>query len=157
MLLAVVSGLVALAVAELLRRRRRAPLEPPANWQVPTTLQREDFGRPDAPWLVVAFTSATCDSCASAWARVSQLASDEVAVEEVEAKARRRLHERYRIDAVPLVVVADASGGVRANFVGPFTATDLWGTVAELRQPGSLPPGCAPGGTASLDGVPGAT
>jgi hypothetical protein len=32
---------------------------------------------------------------------------------------------------------------VRATFVGPVTATDLWASVAELREPGSLPPdGC---------------
>jgi hypothetical protein len=56
------------------------------------------------------------------------------------------------------VVVADAAGVVRAGFVGPPTATDLWATVAELREPGAVPPGCdhgvdpaghgrAPGGT----------
>jgi hypothetical protein len=136
--------LAALAVAEYLRRRRVAPLAPPVNWHVPTTLQREDFARPEAPWLVAAFTSATCDTCAAAWARVGPLASDQVAVDQVEAKAQRKTHERYRIDAVPLVVVADAQGAVRAHFMGPFTATDLWGALAELREPGSVPPGCAP-------------
>lgn len=147
LLIAVVSALLAVAVAAFLQRRKRAPLEAPANWHVPPTLRREDFERPDAPWLVVAFTSSTCDSCAAAWQRVSPLGSEQVAVEEVEARAKRRLHERYRIDAVPLVVVADAEGAVRAQFLGPFTATDLWGALAELRHPGSVPPGCAPGGS----------
>jgi hypothetical protein len=40
--------------------------------------------------------------------------------------------------------VADAEGAVRASFVGPATATDLWAAVAELRDPGSVPPGCTP-------------
>jgi len=35
--------------------------------------------------------------------------------------------------------VADAAGVVRAAFVGPATATDLWAAVAEARQPGTSP------------------
>jgi hypothetical protein len=31
---------------------------------------------------------------------------------------------------------------VRASFLGPGTATDLWGAVAELREPGSTPGAC---------------
>ncbi len=37
------------------------------------------------------------------------------------------------------MVVADADGVARASFIGPATATDLWATVAEVRQPGSSP------------------
>lgn len=144
-LIAVSLGVLALGVAAFLQRRRPRPLAPPPSWHVPTSLQRDDFARPEAPWLVVAFTSATCTSCSAAWARASQLESDDVAVEQVEAKAQRKLHERYRIDTVPLVVVVDAEGATRAQFVGPFTASDLWGALAELRRPGSVPPGCAPG------------
>jgi hypothetical protein len=60
----------------------------------------------------------------------------------VEVKAEPELHERYGIEAVPIILVADADGVVRASFVGPPTATDLWGTIAELREPGSLPDAC---------------
>jgi hypothetical protein len=49
------------------------------------------------------------------------------------------VHRKYDIQAVPLVVVADAEGVVGAGFVGPASATDLWAAVAELRQPGSSP------------------
>ena len=94
---------------------------------------------------MAAFTSATCDSCASVWARAQVLESADVVVQEVEARQRRDLHQRYRIDSVPLVVVADAEGAVRAHFLGPLRATDLWGALAELRQPGTLPPDCAAG------------
>jgi hypothetical protein len=31
---------------------------------------------------------------------------------------------------------------VRASFLGPATATDLWAALAELREPGSVPEGC---------------
>ena len=54
------------------------------------------------------------------------------------------MHQRYAIDAVPCLVIADADGAVRAGFLGPVTATDLWAAVAEARQPGSIdrPGGC---------------
>jgi hypothetical protein len=136
--LAAVAGVVAV----LLRRRRPVPLDVREQWSVPTVVDRTDFERPEAPWLVVAFTSATCHSCAEVWSRTGLLASEEVAVQEVEAKADEALHVRYRIDAVPLVIVADAQGSVRTHFLGPFPAAELWGALAELRQPGSVPEGC---------------
>jgi hypothetical protein len=36
-------------------------------------------------------------------------------------------------------VIADAAGTVRASFLGPVTATDLWAAVAECRETGSTP------------------
>jgi len=35
---------------------------------------------------------------------------------------------------VPSVIVADRDGVVRASFVGPVTAADLWAAVAEVRD-----------------------
>ena len=96
--------------------------------------------RPDAPWLVAVFTSATCDSCAKAVERAKVLASDSVAVDEAEVKARPDLHRRYHIDAVPTIVVADAEGVVRTSFTGPPSATDLWAAVAGVRE--GEPPSC---------------
>jgi hypothetical protein len=49
---------------------------------------------------------------------------------------------------VPAVVVADAEGVAQASFLGAVTATDLWATVAELREPGSVPDGCDHHGSA---------
>lgn len=142
LILAAVLGAVAVAVALVLQRRQADAPTQPRSWVVPAQLDRDDFVRPDAPWLVVLFSSATCDACADVWGKVALLAAGEVAVQDVEAGAGRALQERYGVDAVPMVVVADAEGVVRASFVGPVTATDLWATVAELRQPGSVPPGC---------------
>ena len=51
-----------------------------------------------------------------------------------------RLHERYKIDAVLRLVVADADGVVHAGFLGPMTATDLWAAV-NAREPGSIQTG----------------
>lgn len=130
---------LAVVVAVLLDRRRpRAPV--PTGWAVPGQLDRRDFIRPEAPWLVGVFTSATCDACPQVVAKAGPLESPEVAVEEIEYGARPELHRRYGIDAVPCVVVADPEGVVRASFVGLPSATDLWATVADLRaaSPGSL-------------------
>jgi hypothetical protein len=88
------------------------------------------------------FTSATCGTCAGVWDRARHLASEAVAVQEVELTASRALHERYRIEAVPTTVVADGDGVVRRHFLGPVTATDLWAAVAEVREPGSTPDAC---------------
>jgi hypothetical protein len=121
----------------------------PTTYAVPAQLDRSDFERPDSPWLVAVFSSSTCLACADTWEKAAVLAADEVAVQEVEASARRDLHERYGIEGVPLVVIADREGVVRASFIGPPTATDLWASVAELRDPGSVPDGCDHGqGTA---------
>lgn len=124
---------VAVAVALVARRRRPdAPTQP--TRAVPTQLDRDDFDRPDAPWLVAVFTSATCDGCADVVAKAAVLASDDVAVVSAEWQTRKDLHERYRIDAVPLLVIADASGVVRRSFAGPVSATDLWAAVAAARE-----------------------
>jgi hypothetical protein len=134
---------LALVVAELVRRRRPdAPTQPPARHEAPAQLDRADFSGEDAPWLVVVFTSATCSTCAAVMERARLLACDEVAVQEVEATADAALQRRYGVEAVPICVIADADGVVRGSFVGPVTSTHLWGAMAELRAPGSLPPGC---------------
>lgn len=116
------------------RRDRGRPVS--TGGSLPGHVLRSDFERPDAPWLVVLFSSATCASCADARTVVEPLASDEVAVTEVEFTAHRALHERYGIDAVPSVIVCDAAGAVRADFLGPPKAADLWSTIAELRDQG---------------------
>jgi hypothetical protein len=141
-LVVLVVGAVAVVVAALLRRRGTDAPEQGPSWAVPTQVDRADFERPDAPWLVTVFSSATCLSCRGTWEKAVLLDSEAVAVQEVEAVARRDLHERYGIEAVPMVLVADASGAVVRSFLGPPTATDLWAALAELRAPGSVPPGC---------------
>jgi hypothetical protein len=134
--------LVALAGGVAALVRRRAVPDPPTAPRastVPVQLDRADFDRPDAPWLVAVFSSATCQTCALVVDKARVVACRDVAVQDVEYTALRRLHERYGIDAVPMVVVADADGVVKASFVGPMSATDLWAAVAEVRNPGSSP------------------
>jgi hypothetical protein len=114
--MAVLVGLVAL----LLRRRQRpdAPTQPRGQ-SVLAQLDRVDFARPEAPWLIAVFTSATCLSCRDTVEEAQALAGERVSVEEVEVGARGSLHARYGITAVPVVVLADADGVVQVSFVGP--------------------------------------
>jgi hypothetical protein len=142
LLIAVVLAGLALAIAWVLQRRQRSDAPVRTGYAVPAQLDRADFARPEAPWLVVVFTSATCGTCAATWDKARPLASDAVAVQEVEHVADRPLHDRYSIEAVPTTLVADAQGVVQKSFVGPVTATDLWAAVAEARRPGSTPDAC---------------
>lgn len=140
--IAVLLAVVVLAAAAVVERRRRADGPVRTGYAAPEQLDRADFTRPDAPWLVVVFSSATCDSCRGVWDRARHLDSEVVAVEEVEVGARKDLHDRYAIEAVPTTVIADGDGVVRRHFIGPVTATDLWAAVAEAREPGSTPDAC---------------
>ncbi len=138
----VVVATVAAVVAAVISRRQTPAAPADTGYHVPPQLHRPDFDRPDADWLVVVFTSATCNTCAGMWDKARHLESDAVAVQDVEVGARKDLHDRYGIDGVPTTVVADAEGVVRSSFLGPATATDLWAALAELREPGTVPDSC---------------
>ena len=138
--LVVVLALVAVGVAAVVQRRQRPAAPTRTGYAVPDQVDRADFSSPSAPWLVAVFTSATCDACAEVWSKASLLASSTVVAQELEVTAEADLHRKYAIEAVPATLVVDSAGTVRASFLGPVTATDLWATVAELRAPGTLPP-----------------
>lgn len=127
-------GAVAVAVAALLRRRGVDDPDRGPSWSAPVQIDRADFIRPEAPWLVVVFSSTTCLACESAWKKATLVNSREVAVVRADAVADRELHRRYGIDAVPLVVVADADGVVQRSFVGEPPEDDLKQALAELRS-----------------------
>lgn len=135
--LAVALALVVAAVvaARWLERRRPAPPTQGA-YPVPAQLDRADFPRPEAPFLVVLFSSRTCDSCAPLAVRVAELESESVATCEAEEAEHADLHRRYGIDAVPTTLVADAEGVVKAGFVGTVSAADLRAALTDARQTG---------------------
>lgn len=143
LILALAIGLVVAAVAVIVRRRRVPDAPTQRRFAVPDQLDRADFPRPEAPWLVAVFSSATCDVCQSVLDKAAVLESAAVAVVDTEYGASRAVHERYAIEAVPTTVIADARGVVVASFLGAVTATDLWAAVAEARQPGTTPGACA--------------
>ena len=120
--------------------QRRHPDAPPRDaFPVPRQLDRADFPRPDARWLVAYFSSATCASCQGLGQKVTVLDSAEVATCELSYEQERTLHDRYDISAIPMILVTDADGVVCRAFVGATTATDLWAAVAEARSPGATP------------------
>ena len=131
--LAVAILAVAGAIAWWLDHRR--VVAPPSQGRavVPQQLDRNDFPRPDVPWLVVLFTSRHCDSCAGLVDKAMPLVSDDVGVVEIEYTAAPELHKRYQIDAAPITVLVDAAGVTRGSFVGAFGAPELWSALAELR------------------------
>jgi hypothetical protein len=131
----VVAGVVGL----VLRSRQRTDAPAQVSHVVPTQLDRRDFGDADVPWLVAVFSSATCSTCADVVRKSEVLRSKDVAVRNVEFSADRALHDKYAIAAVPIVVIADHEGTVKAGFTGPVSATDLWAAVAEAREPGTTP------------------
>lgn len=144
---ALVVAAVAVAVAVLTdRSRRKDPPTQPRTYAAPLQVDRSDFPRPEAEWLVIAFTSSTCGTCADVSSKVAVLEGPETAVALVDAVDQQDLHTRYQVEAVPIVAVADAAGVVQASFVGPVSATHLWGALAELREPGSVPEGCGAAG-----------
>lgn len=142
LLIAAVIVAIAAGIAFAARRRRTPDAPTQRRYHVPEQLDRADFDRPDAPWLVAVFTSDTCDKCTEVAAKAAVLSSDDVVVQNVEFVGRRDLHDRYRIDAVPTLVITDAEGVTRHSFLGPMTATDLWAAMAEVRDPGSTPDAC---------------
>lgn len=127
---------VAAIASEVVRRRRRSDPPTQPRRELPSQLDRSDFAGDG--WLVAVFTSDTCSTCADVTRKAEVMASDEVDVHVVSYQARRDLHERYGIDAVPCLVIADADGVVHDGFVGPLTATDLWAAVADAREPGTI-------------------
>ena len=139
MLIAVGVLVIAFGVAAALRRRRTvdAPTQP--SFAAPRQIDRRDFPEVEAPWLVAVFSSATCVTCADVVAKADVLRCSQVGVVDVEYSGAPELHRKYKVDAVPIAVIADRDGVVRASFVGPMSATDLWAAVAEVRNPGSSP------------------
>jgi hypothetical protein len=140
LILMVVVLVVAAGVAFVLRRRQQpaAPTQPRA-WPVPVQLDRNDFARPDAPFLVAVFTSETCGNCERVVQKARVVETAEVAYDEISYQADKARHERYSIEAVPMVLIADAHGIVQKSFVGEVTAIDLWGELATVRDPSSRP------------------
>lgn len=129
-------AVVVAVVALVMRRRQRTDAPTQRTFAVPSQIDRRDFladaNRPD--WLVVVFTSATCQVCADVWGKVQVLASGEVAVFRADYESHRELHRRYGIEAVPATLVCDVEGVVRDRILGPVSATDLWAAVARVRD-----------------------
>lgn len=132
--LAAVLVVAAAAIAWTLDRRKRSAAPFQGRTLVPQQLDRHDFPRADAPWLVVLWSSRACESCRGLADKLHPLESADVAVVEVEFQTDPELHRRYSIEAAPITVVVDAEGVTRASFTGAFEAAEVWGALAQLRE-----------------------
>lgn len=132
--IAVVMSSVAVAV----RRRQQYDAPTQKTFAVPVQIDFQDFvpGADISPeWLIVVFTSSSCHVCADVWDKARALESRLVAVRRVDYEGERDLHTKYRIEAVPALVICDREGVVRHHVLGPVSATDLWAAVARVRDP----------------------
>lgn len=126
---------IAAVVAWFMERRRSSRALPVTTAAVvPPQIDRDDFERPEAEWLVLLFSSDACESCAAMADRLAPLASDAVAVAEAEYGSDRSIHEKYGIDAVPAVGFYDRAGVARATFTGTTDSATLWETLHDLRS-----------------------
>jgi thioredoxin-like negative regulator of GroEL len=139
LIILVVLGLAAVAVATLMQRRRPDPPSAP-SYRAPSQLDRDDFQRPEAPALVVVFASETCDTCPAVWSAVEQLPPERIATQLVTVQSDPSLHQRYRIDGVPTTVIANHDGVVVEAFFGPVPLDDIVEAIGRhLPEPGSGP------------------
>ena len=90
-----------------------------SGWSIPGHLSREDFSFLNEPWLVVIFSSESCETCKPAVAEGMKLASLGIAIQEVTAETNKGLHRKYDIDAVPMLLLVDKFGVVRSSHLGP--------------------------------------
>lgn len=116
--------------------RKRKPDAPSQTLNlIPQQLNRKDFVSAEKPWLLVVFTSSTCDACQDVATKAKVLTSQDVAVQIIDYLEMRNLHKQYAIDSVPTTVIADNLGVVQYGVLGPITATDLWAAMARCRDP----------------------
>lgn len=133
LLIVVVVLIVAVVLNKALSKRStQAPTQ--ANPSMPTQVDRADFSDADKEWLVLAFTSSTCTTCADIERKAEVLKSRSVAVQICEFTSHREMHKKYLIDAVPTLLIADSQGVVHKGFLGPSSATDIWAALARVRD-----------------------
>jgi hypothetical protein len=124
---------VAIGLNKLLSKRTvQAPTQ--ASPSMPTQIDRKDFSEATKDWLVLAFTSSSCNTCADIERKAVVLESRSVAVDICEYTSHREMHKKYAIDAVPTLLIADAQGVVHKGFLGPASATDIWAALARVRD-----------------------
>ena len=132
LVLVMVAALAGLLAVLLQRWRPGGPVA--TGWSVPGHLDRADFAEPDVPWLGAVFSSTDCATCAPMVTEAHTLAAAQVVVQEVPAESASELHDRYQVDVVPMLVVADGDGLVRAHHLGPSAPGELRAVLEKARS-----------------------
>lgn len=92
-------------------------------------LPRSDFPQPETPWLLAVFVADNCHSCDKVQGQLQRFRSRDTAVVEV---SHPELLDRYGIDGVPTVALADTVGKVRFSHTGPLNRKALGSIAAAL-------------------------
>ena len=100
-----------------------------SGWSIPGHLSREDFNFLNEPWLVVIFSSESCETCKPVVTEGMKLTSLGVAIQEVTAETNKSLHEKYDIDAVPMLLLVDKFGLVRSSHLGPTNSEEVRNSI----------------------------
>ena len=117
--LLVVIGAVVVAGGIAFLVNRRGPDAPSTpRFAAPQQLDRADFDDPSRPWLLALFSSSTCLSCHDARSMLSEVTFGSVVVQDLPVETDKPIHDRYGVDAVPIVVLADRDGVVRWSWLG---------------------------------------
>ncbi len=115
------------------RDRGRRPVPLAGRDALPRQVHRHDLDGGTRPWLVVLFSSRGCASCRVVEEAIAGLADPEVALREVVYEDEPGLHARYRVPGVPMLLVADADGVVRAGWLGPLGRAEFDALLHEAR------------------------
>ena len=100
-----------------------------SGWSIPGHLSREDFGFINEPWLVVIFSSESCETCKPVVAESMKLSSLGIAIQEIALETNKDLHEKYDIDAVPMLLLVDKFGVVRSSHLGPTNSEEVRNSI----------------------------
>jgi len=126
-LMVLLLGTFAAAVAYVVNKRGTDSPSVPKN-SLPIQIDREDFEQPEAAWLLVFFSSESCDSCERVHDLLKSLSLDSLHIQEVEFPEKIATHQRYGIDSVPITLVADVDGVVVWSYAG-VPPTDLFSNM----------------------------
>ena len=127
-LLIVVAVVVVAVAVGTLARGRKPDVPSTPRFAVPQQLDRADFDAPDAPWLLLLFSSSTCLSCLDARKVVESIDVADLHEQELAVESAKPIHDKYAIDADPTVVLSDTDGVVRWSYLGappPEAIADL--------------------------------
>jgi invasion protein IalB len=135
LLIAVGLAVVAVIVVRFIQRRRpaRAPTEA-ASHEAPARIDRSEFASPEVRWLIVVFSSETCEACQQVLADARRLVARDVAVEDVTFQHDRDRQEDYGITAVPTTIVVGPDGVVQRWWIGSVRFGELAAALRALRR-----------------------
>ena len=135
LLIAVGLAVLALVIVWFIQRRRPAgvPTEA-ATHEAPAQIDRSEFVSPEVRWLIVVFSSETCEGCQQVLAAARRLVARDVAVEDVTFQRDRARQERYGITAVPTTIIAGHDGVVQRWWIGSVRFDELAAAVRALRR-----------------------